>query len=716
MRSSSGVLPFLFLTGALACATRGPGAHHAEPQGEVLPLRAVRLYEGGIGYFERAGRLGEAGARLPVPASHVDDALKSLVVLGEGQANLSGLEFATLLSRGRALSLASLPQRADGNVGYGDVLRSLEGTAVLIRLADEELKGALLDVERLTAVAPEEGEQEPPDSAEPPRYLLTVLGENGAVRRIDGDRVIDLSPLDETVRHRLSVAAVALSDRAAQLERDLHVVAASSQPVRVGYVAEAPVWRSSYRLIRAADGHPARLQGWALIHNDTDEPWRGVQIQLVNGLPDSYLHPLAAPRYSARPLAEPSEPLSTVPQLAERTPDGIWGDHVPWEEQYGESYGAGGLGLSGVGAGGGGRGQGVGLGSIGLVEGRTATSDRITLGNLAEIAPAQGTEEAALFSYTLPEALDLRAHGSTLVPFVDVSLEGERVTWFAGPGPGRTALALQNTSRQTLPTGMVTVFEAPGFVGEGVLPRLKPGQSAFIEYGTDLDLELRRERQRRTEQPVEVFFVDGGLERHYLETIEERVVIENDSGEARTVQLHLGVPDNSKVSGQDTLTYDAERGGAVAVFQAKPASRREATLQTITARKRGTPLDVLTRDELAELSAAESVPEATRQVLGRALQQFEPVARSQAELERLKEERTVLSNQQETWYGHQRELGEQGDEKEPDPIRSRIVQLADRIDEIDAKIRAAEARRAQELRAVESELAVLVPPGVVSRP
>ena len=51
----------------------------------ILPLRTLRLYETGVGYFERAGVV--AGARdttLPIPAGHIDDALMTLVVLSAG--------------------------------------------------------------------------------------------------------------------------------------------------------------------------------------------------------------------------------------------------------------------------------------------------------------------------------------------------------------------------------------------------------------------------------------------------------------------------------------------------------------------------------------------------------------------------------------------------------------------------------------------------------
>ena len=38
-----------------------------------------------------------------------------------------------------------------------------------------------------------------------------------------------------------------------------------------------------------------------------------------------------------------------------------------WGDSIGDSFGAGGLGLSGIGQGGGGRGEGIGLGSIGTI-------------------------------------------------------------------------------------------------------------------------------------------------------------------------------------------------------------------------------------------------------------------------------------------------------------------------------------------------------------
>src|SRR5690606_27236584 len=45
--------------------------------------------------------------------------------------------------------------------------------------------------------------------------------------------------------------------------------------VRVGYVRETPVWKTSYRLV-LDEKRPALLQGWAIVENTGESDWRGV--------------------------------------------------------------------------------------------------------------------------------------------------------------------------------------------------------------------------------------------------------------------------------------------------------------------------------------------------------------------------------------------------------------------------------------------------------
>ncbi|HET9955150.1 MAG TPA: hypothetical protein VFQ61_11635, partial [Polyangiaceae bacterium] len=132
---------------------RAPAAP-AGAEGSVLPLARVRLFENGIGYFERSGTLTATAALLPVPASHVDDALKTLVVLSNSSMTVSGIEFASLVSGGTARALAGLPLSDETPLGYGDVLSSLEGYRVrLTTKSGAQFSGRLIDVQRFERAA-----------------------------------------------------------------------------------------------------------------------------------------------------------------------------------------------------------------------------------------------------------------------------------------------------------------------------------------------------------------------------------------------------------------------------------------------------------------------------------------------------------------------------------------------------------------------------------
>src|SRR5207248_9053148 len=73
--------------------------------------------------------------------------------------------------------------------------------------------------------------------------------------------------------------------------------------VRVGYVVENPIWKTSYRL--TLDGGRPALQGWAAVENVTDEDWGEVRVVRVSGRPISFQTDLYQPLYVPRPTVEP---------------------------------------------------------------------------------------------------------------------------------------------------------------------------------------------------------------------------------------------------------------------------------------------------------------------------------------------------------------------------------------------------------------------------
>ena len=84
--------------------------------------------------------------------------------------------------------------------------------------------------------------------------------------------------------------------------------------VRLGYIREFPVWKTSYRLV--LDDKKPLLQGWAIVENTTEQDWSDVHVTLVSGRPISFLMDLYEPWYIARPTVGGYPPTSSSSQDA----------------------------------------------------------------------------------------------------------------------------------------------------------------------------------------------------------------------------------------------------------------------------------------------------------------------------------------------------------------------------------------------------------------
>jgi hypothetical protein len=133
----------------------------------------------------------------------------------------------------------------------------------------------------------------------------------------DGDKSEKRKKTEDEKRH-LKVVVLALDGKAHDLE--------------VGYVAEAPVWRPSYRLT-VEKGGEAYLQAWGVVQNLSGEDWRNVKLSLVAGAPLAFEAQLGEPIIPVRPVVtDRGEVIASVPRsdtsLKQGPPDRD-GDGIP---------------------------------------------------------------------------------------------------------------------------------------------------------------------------------------------------------------------------------------------------------------------------------------------------------------------------------------------------------------------------------------------------
>jgi hypothetical protein len=695
---------------------RGAAKHEATSKrsssARVLPLRRLRLYEAGVGYFERTGAIdGRNDAELPLPAGHVDDALKTLVVLDDaaGRVRVSGVRFASSIGEGMARALAGLPLTDEGELDHGTVLNSLVGLDVEVaRGRGAPLRGRVLDVlGPFTPVWEQDAKRASEDASVEPRWTVILVGEDGRVTRLSSEEIQGVTPLDREVAERLRLAAAALAERSAQQPKPLAVGVAGSGKVRIGYVAEAPLWRTSHRLVfrgdrgarpGAAGESRATLQSWALVHNDTDEDWRDVSIELVSGKPTSFVFPLAAPRYAHRELATPEHELPSVPQMAVATADAMWGDHLEGVE-IGHSYGAGGIGISGVGYGGGGSASGsLGLGRIGVAGSGEAAP---TLGDLAEFARADIEQGSTLFAYHVRVPVDVAAHHSALVPLVESDVDAERITWIGLDNVAAAGVRMVNDTKQTLPEGTLAIYEGGGFVGETAIDRLRPGERRFLMHGQDLDVEISRNTETVSRNVHDVGWANENLVTYDLVLTRHTARVTVHGEDPRTLVVALPVARGAEIDETAELDWDHESSTPLLVVPEVSAGELERSLVAREVTTRTTTLASLTPAQLDLLIDDNGLPEAARAILRdarddvAALEQLreetqrrgEEMERRKAEAARLRENVAALGTAHDTRAG--RKLAERLLTSE-----TRLAELElERVEADDAMVAATEAAR-----------------------
>ena len=415
---------------AIPIAWRTPAA--AEPV-----LRQVLLSTGGVGYLGFAATADADGrVRLTVPLTQVDDILKSLTVLaGDGTT--------------RSVSLLGPTPQADlfrdVPFGEGDLV-DLPTLLLSLRGAEVEVRGPATLRGRILTVAAEEtvtGE------ARTVRHRLSLLGADG-IHSVLLDSVEGLSFTDAALQLQVNLVLSRLGENRGRQERELEIDLKGSAggTVGLGYLAEMPLWKASYRLVaRTGDG---LLQGWAILENASGQDWRDVQVTLIAGSPRALRQALFASYFVQRPEVPVQEAAPGAGAQAARV-----------------------------------------MAMAAAPEAADAPADQAQLAAAPKLETAAPRELTAQTLFPLPQPVTLAVGHTVMAPIVDRSLPIERVAVCraaeGGDHPG-AALRLRNTSGASLPAGLATLYEqlpdgGLTFLGDAPLPQLAPGRTSCWSTG-----------------------------------------------------------------------------------------------------------------------------------------------------------------------------------------------------------------------------------------
>ena len=478
-----------------------------------LPVRKVVLYKNGVGYFEHAGSVnGNQRVAIDFTSPQLNDVLQSLTVLDEGGGRIAGVNYNSTTPLAEQLKSLSLGMTDDPT--STELFQALRGQRVEVTGAPGgTITGRLMAIETRT-----EKTNGGDNATTIDKYYLTLVAGSGAVRVIELTPALSVRPLDANLQGQLDRYLQLLSTTHSTGLRHLTLDAlgAGQRQLRVSYISEVPVWKSTYRLVfpRTPNGN-ATMQGWAVVDNTVGADWDNVQLSLVAGAPQSFIQPLSQPIYTRRVEI----PISTEAQLTPQT-------HEAGEQNRNFAALASlGLGVSSslpnrpkkqnapspsVAA------DALAVQTDSNVVSTLISSEEISsiaTKNSADLArPGQSPSGSSVdrvsdaikegdvttsafddfFEYALTAPVTIHKNESAMVPILQQELPAVHVTLWSEkePTPLR-AVWLENKSKLTLDSGSFSIFESGEFAGEGLLDPIHPGERRLLSYAADQAVRVK---------------------------------------------------------------------------------------------------------------------------------------------------------------------------------------------------------------------------------
>jgi hypothetical protein len=445
-------------------------------------ITKVVLYKHGMGYFERHGTVkGDATITLNFKTDQVKDLLTSLFAIDENGGKIATIGYDSKDPIDK--QLANILFRVPEGAALTQFLTQLKGAKVEVKIGSETVRGQILGIEPV----PEKVE-----GGVITAYKFVLLREDGTIRPFDLLGVESLKLLDDPIQKDLKrmldiyLAAKYTDRKTVQLK----TTGKGERDIRIGYLIETPIWKTSYRLIMEAKQKPF-LQGWAIVENPTDEDWDDVEMSFVAGNPISFVLDLYTSYYPRRPTINlgsliplvsslfEAEELAVDKQLARSQP---YYEEAKKLSEDAEIVGRAKDKRSR---------ETLDKGGLRNAPGQPALKPQKSMAELLSSsisAIASGAALGELFAYEAKTPVTIQRNKAAMVPIVTEPVEGNKVLYYRreiSPYP-TNALYLTNSTKLTLEAGPVTLFEGSTSVGEGLLKQtLQPGMKEILPYAIE---------------------------------------------------------------------------------------------------------------------------------------------------------------------------------------------------------------------------------------
>jgi hypothetical protein len=547
-------LALTFCLSAAACS--GSPTKHPTTSNETLTLTRVFLYRNGIGYFERDGHVDGDILRIKVRKDQVNDLLKSLTVVNRkgGQAVSISMPLDP-----QTWANAALATLAPGRGNLAEVLDALRGTAVILVSADRTVQGRIVMVEEIQNEPDPAGAIRKGQPATPVRdHRITLLdGSKMNVMRLSAVRDVTLEDGDVAMQIHRSLDASAGEGMFQQVDVSIRLTGANSHDLVVSYVAPAPMWKPTYRVVLPPSGKgKALLQGWAVVDNTSGEEWRDVKLGLTAGAPIAFRYDLHTPRDVERSdltetgvtkraavavgettyaeEAEPPPPPAAAPapmaapaEMDEYAERSVKDDKAATKEKKA------------------GYGSGAASGKVAAkrsamsssaptkapasapkpsrakVAAEAAAPPAVDAEGLrrSTLAQARASAVSGLTRFDIDQRVTVPDGASTMVAVINQDVEGEETFMFRPGGGGMgyesnpyRVVRFKNSTPFVLESGPIAIYAGGSFVGEGISEAVGSGTSATIPFAVEPGIMVTSSVKQDSDEVRLLKIVRGVLE------------------------------------------------------------------------------------------------------------------------------------------------------------------------------------------------------------
>jgi hypothetical protein len=530
-----------------------------------VPISTLVLFTSGVGYFQHDGTVdGNAKMELTFSTGQINDLLKSLVLRDLDGGTISSVTYSSRDPITRTLKSFSIDLTS--NPTLSNLLIQTRGEAIAVTLASgNTLTGTIISVETRQASTGAKGE-----IAGEFLTMNTAAGVTSiALIDIQGIRFMRKEVQDDLAQ---ALQVLSSSHGIEKKKVVLHFAGTGKRRVRVGYILESPVWKTSYRLV-LGDAASHLLQGWALVENTSDTDWRTVALTLVSGRPITFTMDLYQPLYIQRPEVQLELYQSLRPQTNQMAMD----DQASADEALAEAPSPAPASPAASAKSAAPRELLRASSAAGAPGGDFSVSQGVT-------AAARGGQVGELFQYAIDKPVTLPRQQSAMLPILNQQVNGERYSLFnegTDPKHPLNAVRLKNSSALHLMQGPITVFDAGTYAGDAQITDLAPGAEQLVTYAMDLDTEVQAVPGSSPVSLVSVR-INRGIFLYTSKAQQERdYTIKNNGTKSRTVLIeHPYQPEWTLSSPKEPLerTRDAYR------FSVPVSAGKSATLAVVQTR------------------------------------------------------------------------------------------------------------------------------------